>query len=270
MLRKQCIPFYSDNNSSNLPFYLSKDTRGNDVIYINDQNMIYTNQKGLEINDQLNLYEKCLNQGICYYYKIDKELAIIKKQINKDIHWYLLNGTDQIGIYNTKYDNLEDIKIYFNDKYFCLTSMEYGECMPSIVAGYDITQKKFLDCSDYKTENSLYKSLVEVRRCRFDCICSILSGKLLLEDEERLFNFLSFILNQQVNHENLRESLSISRDYILHKYPDLSQINVYFDKSEIEKQSENFDVGHYYFNRMSKKLEELKYLNNKVYVKIKF
>ena len=42
-MKQKYIPFYLDNNSNNLPFYLTKDKRGNDVIYINYKNMIYTN-----------------------------------------------------------------------------------------------------------------------------------------------------------------------------------------------------------------------------------
>lgn len=269
MLKTQCIPFYSDNNSSNLPFYLLHDRRGNDVIYINEKNIIYTNQKNSEINEQLNLYEKCFNRGICYSYKINKQLSVIKKQIGKDIYWYLLNGNDQLGIYQTKYDNLEDIRIHFNNKYFCLASTEYGDCIPNIVAGYDINKKQLLDCSDYKTENILYKYLVEARRCQFDCICSILSGKMFIEDEDRLFYFLSFIFDKQINQHNYKEYLSIARNYILQKYPKLKNLKIPFDKLKIQEQNKNFGINYFYFNRIDKNIDDLKYFDNKNYVKTK-
>ena len=44
-MKKMCMPFYLDNNSSNLPFYLMKDENENDIIYINNSNIIYTNTK---------------------------------------------------------------------------------------------------------------------------------------------------------------------------------------------------------------------------------
>ena len=78
----RCIPFYLDDNSNNLPFYLIKDRKGNDVIYINDNNMIYTNTKCKSIGQQLNLFTMCFNQGICSVYRINENVSVIKKIIN--------------------------------------------------------------------------------------------------------------------------------------------------------------------------------------------
>lgn len=265
MLKTKCIPFYADNNSSNLPFYLLQDARGNDVIYINDKNMIYTNSKNITLYEQMDMYTKCLNQGICYFYRIDKNIRVLKKHINKDIYWYLLNGNDQLGIYKTKFDNLENVNIYFNDKYFCLTSMEYGEYVPEVVAGYDIKNKKLFDCEDYQTGNYLYKSLVEVRRCRYDCICSILQKEILIDDEERLFSFLSFILNKKITKENYMDNIDKARFYVLKKYPKL--INLKIEKDKLKEQNKLFGINHFYFNRLETDMPELKYKQNKTYVK---
>ena len=47
-----------------MPFYLIKDSKGNDVIYINDNNMIYTNTMNNDIGRQLTLFTKCLNMNV--------------------------------------------------------------------------------------------------------------------------------------------------------------------------------------------------------------
>ena len=84
-MKQKYIPFYLDNNSNNLPFYLTKDKRGNDVIYINSKNMIYTNTKNSNIGQQLNLFTRCFNQGIYSLYKVNDELSLVKQFINNDI-----------------------------------------------------------------------------------------------------------------------------------------------------------------------------------------
>lgn len=263
MLKTKCIPFYLDNNSSNLPFYMLKDARGNDVIYISDNNMIYTNTNHMQLNEQISLYNKCLNQGICYNYKINKNINLLKIQKDKNIYYFLLDKENQIGIYQTYFDNLEENKVHFNDDYICITSTEYGECIPTVVAGYDIKNRKILDCEDFNTANKLYKAIVEVRRCKFDCICSILRGEVLLEDEDRLYKILSFILNKKVDKNNVKQSLKEAKPFVLKKYPKLSKLKISNNKEEIEEKNKLFGINYFYFNRMDKKLDNLKYQENK-------
>lgn len=269
MLMKRCIPFYADDNRSNLPYYLVQDVRGNDVIYVNPSNHIYTNQKNLGLNEQLNLFHKCINQGICYTYKINKDVTILKKHIEKNIYWYLLDGKNELNLYQSFYDNLEDINIIFNDKYFCLTSKEYGDAIPTVVAAYDIEQKKLLDCEDYQTENILYKTLVDVRRSQFDCVYSILTGKMMEETNERLFKLLSFMLGKKVDKNNYLDDIQQVRNYILNKYPYLSNIKVIDDVDELKELNYQFDINHFSFNRINEDLTKLKYLEPKTYEKVK-
>ena len=268
-MKTKCIPFYLDNNSNNLPFYLVKDSKGCDVIYINDKNMIYTNSKTNNLGQQLNLYTRCFNQGIFSIYKVNDELSIVKQIINNDIIWYINTNDDYFKIYEDKFDHLEGVNIHFNSKYLCLTSYEYGEAMPEVVAGYDIEKSKLLDCNDYNTSSNIYKSLVEIRRCRFDVIISILKGKILIDDSDRLFHFMSFILNTKITDDNYKDYLLIARNYILSKYPNLEDIDIKEDIELIKNNSKEYSINHFYFNRIDKNIDNLKYIkNNEKVIKI--
>ena len=145
---------------------------------------------------------------------------------------------------------------------------EYGDCIPTVVAGYDIKNRKILDCDDFSTANNLYKAIVEVRRCRFDCIYSILSGKVLVEDVFVLYNFLSFILNMQVNDDNIKKSLKEARSYILKKYLKLKSIRINDDVETVVK-NKNFEINYFYFNRIDQEIDNLKCKENKVLCKVK-
>ena len=264
MLKTKCVPFYADNNSSNLPFYLLQDVRGNDVIYINKDNMIYMNRKDIDLKDQIFMYSKCFNKGICFAYKINNDLTLLKQQQDKNIYWFLLDRENQLGIYHNYFDNLEEVNFHFNDNYLCITSTEFGDCIPNVVAGYDIKNKEILDCRDFSTTNNLYKAIVEVRRCRFDCIYSILEEKVLLEDKNRLYKFLSFILNKDVNDNNITRSLKEAKPYVLKKYPKLSKFKIRNDIETVREKSKNFGLNYFYFNRIDKEIDNLKYQKNKV------
>lgn len=269
MLKTKCVPFYADNNSSNLPFFLLQDVRGNDVIYINKDNMIYMNRKDIDLKDQILLYSKCLNKGICCAYKINKDLTLLKQQKEKNIYWILLDKENQLGIYHHYFDNLEEVNFHYNDNYLCLTSADYGDYIPTVVAGYDIKNKKILDCQDFYTSNNLYKAIVEVRRCKFDCIYSILQQRILLEDKTRLYKFLSFILNKEVNDNNIRQSLKEARPYVLKKYPKLRKFKIHDDIDTVKEKNKNFGVNYFYFNRIDHEIDNLKHQENKVLSKKK-
>ena len=256
------IPFYLDNNSCNLPFYLIKDSKGFDVIYINDKNMIYTNSKTNNLGQQLNLYTKCFNKGICFLYKVNDELSVVKQINNNDIIWYINTNDDYLKIYEDKFDNIEGVNIHFNSKYLCLTSYEYGEAIPEVVAGYDIKKSKLLDCNDYNTSSNLYKSLVEIRRCRFDVIVSILKGKIFIDDKDRLFRFMSFILDTKINEINYKAYLLLARNYIISKYPALENIDIKEDIERIKNSSKEYSINHFYFNRIDSNIDNLKYVKN--------
>ena len=261
-MKTKCIPFYLEDNSCCLPFYLTSDYRGNDIIYINDTNMIYTNTKNNDINRQLTLFTKFFSKGICSIYKVNDEVSIVKQLINNDITWYISNKDEFIKIYKDKYDHLEGVNIHFNSKYLCLTSYEYGEAMPDVVAGYDLTSNKLLDCNDYNTSSNLYKSLVELRRCRFDVIASILKGEILTKDSDRLFRFMSFILDKKIDNNNYKDYISIVKNYVLQKYPNLSELDIN-DIDDFEDENKEYSINHFYFNRIDKNIEDLKYVKGK-------
>lgn len=262
-MKEKCIPFYLDNNSCNLPFYLIKDSKGNDVIYINEKNIIYTNTYNNDINSQLTLFTKYFNLGICSIHKVNNDVSIIKQFINNDIVWYISNKEDFIKIYEDKYDHLEGVNIHINSKYLCLTSYEYGEAIPDVVSGYDLTCNKQLDCNDYNTCSNLYKSLVEIRRCRFDVIISILKGEIITNDSDRLFRFMSFILDKKIDDNNYKDYISIVQNYILKKYSNLKELDI-DNIDNLDDKSKQYGINHFYFNRIDKKIDNLKYVDNKV------
>ena len=262
-MKKNCMPFYLDNNSSNLPFYLIVDERGNDVIYINSSNMIYTNTKNNNLEKQLTLFTECFNKGICSIYKVNDDVSVVKQIIDKDINWYINNKDNYIKIYEDNLEHMEGVNVHFNSKYLCVTSYEYGEAMPEVVAGYDLTNNKQLDCEDYNTNNNLYKQLVEIRRVRFDVLMSIIKKRIFINDEIRIYRFLSFIMNDKINKKNYKYYLDEARDYILSKYPDL--INA--DIKDIDDKNKKYGINYFYFTRIDEDIKDLKYLSNKIKVK---
>ena len=257
------IPFYLDNNSSCMPFYLLNDVRGNDVIYIGKNNLVYLNDKDYPLSYQILLYQLCLDKGLCFAYKINDNTTLLKKQKDNKVSYSVLNNATQKSLYKGYFDNLEQLRIHFNDKYICLTSTEYGDYYEKVIAGYDIEKAKLLDCNDYKTSSQLYEALVENRRCRDDLINSILKEKVLIKDKSRLYNFLSFILNEEINDKNVLDALTKAKSYVLERYPEVLDINKKEDKN---KDKEN-DIKFFQFNRIPKKISNLKYKENKVYCK---
>ena len=164
------IPFYTENNSHNLPFYLLKDKNKNDVIYINNNNIVYTNSKGIDISKQILYYNLCLNKGLCYVYRVTDDVNIIKKVINSDVYYFLCNNQEEYYIYyhDNRWDN--EINIHANGNYLCLTSNEYQyyvTCTPIIVKNesrYDsdesYTVQIPLNSKTYQFDSSLEKSAI--------------------------------------------------------------------------------------------------------------
>ena len=260
---KNCIPFYLDNNSSNLPFYLIKDEQGNDVIYIDKNNIIYTNTKNNNLEKQLTLFTECFNKGICSIYKVNDNVSVVKQIIDKDINWYINNQESYIKLYQDRLEHIEGVNIHFNSKYLCITSYEYGDAMPEVVAGYDLTNNKQLDCEDFNTNNSLYKKLVEIRRVRLDVLISIINNKIFIKDRVRLYRFLSFIMNKEIDKNNYKDYLDEAREYVLSKYPNLLDIEI----NNIDDKNKDYGINYFYFNRIDEDITDLKYLSNKSKVK---
>lgn len=257
--------FVKEDNSSNLPFYIIKDEYNNDVIYINDNNKIYMNDVNTNISEQIFMYKNLYKLGICSISKVNKDLYIVKQYDNKIINWSLLNKDGNINIYSNLLNNKEEINFYFNDKYLCLTTCEYGEYLPNIMVGYDIKENKFLDCDDYKTTQYLRKYLVEYRSYRYEFICSVLNNAIPKEHYDLLYNFLGFILDKDINENNLEESRLEGINYILDKYPIFNSL-IQDDNVNLDLKKKFLKQNYIYLNRKSNGIENLKYLN-KVYVK---
>ena len=218
-----CIPFYTENNSHNLPFYILKDKNKNDVVYINKTNIIYTNSKNIDLSKQILYYNYCLDKGLCYVYRINDDVNIIKKVINNDAYYFLCN-------------NEKEYYIYYHDNRW------------DIVFGYDINKHKLLDYNDPTTNTNMYKYLIDIRRCRFDLIYAIVNDKNYVKDKRLLYNFLSFILDTNIDEENYVLGLPMAKKMILNQYPNIENID------------DIYDINKFCFHRDCKKIKNLKYI----------
>ena len=243
-----CIPFYTENNSHNLPFYILKDKNKNDVVYINKTNIIYTNSKNIDLSKQILYYNYCLDKGLWYVYRINDDVNIIKKVINNDAYYFLCNNEKEYYIYyhDNRWDN--EINIHSNGNYLCLTSNEYQDYIGDIVFGYDINKHKLLDYNDPTTNTNMYKYLIDIRRCRFDLIYAIVNDKNYVKDKRLLYNFLSFILDTNIDEENYVLGLPMAKKMILNQYPNIENID------------DIYDINKFCFHRDCKKIKNLKYI----------
>jgi len=251
-----CIPFYTENNSHNLPFYLLKDKNKNDVIYINKENIIYTNEKDIDMSRQILLYNCCLECGICYVYKINDNISIIKKVKYNDTYYYLCNNKNEFYIYYQDNRGDDEINIHSNGNYLCLTSNEYQDYIGDIVFGYDLSNNKLLDYNDPITCSNIYKYLIEVRRCRFDCIYSIIKGSCYVKDKNILYNFLSFILDYNVNGKNYHNAMIKARKIVLERYPNIDNVII----NSVEDINNIYNINKFCFHRSCSKIKNLKYI----------
>lgn len=257
MLKTQYVPFCLDNNSSNLPFCTLKDNRANDIIYINNNNLIYTNSRNTKLNEQIHLYSHYFDAGISFVYKINDDLSLLKSTHNKETIWTFLNDNEKIELHRKYFDNLSNTQIHFNDKYVCLANFEYGSSVPEVVAAYDIEKNALLDCSDYNTKNELYKNIVEARNFDKNVILSILNGKNMCKEKD-LENALSFLLNKEVNDKNLEDALAEALQYIKLEYEKLNNLDLTPDLDILSR---------LYFKRKPKEIDIKKEKQNKVYAK---
>ena len=108
-----------------------------------------------------------------------------------------------------------------------------------------------------------YKKLVEIRRVRLDVLISIINNKILIKDRVRLYRFLSFIMNKEIDKNNYKDYLDEAREYVLSKYPNLLDIEI----NNIDDKNKDYGINYFYFNRIDEDITDLKYLSNKSKVK---
>ena len=236
-------------NNHNKDFYIIKDRRGNDVLYINNKNMIYTNLKETNFDYQILMYYKYLNKGIINIYNINKDLFLMKQELKNNIYWYLNNKEKQTQI--CKLDiNDKDCGIYFNDYYLALASLENVAGIDEFIFAYDIEKDKEIDLTDYETEYNIYKYLVEIRGCTKENLLNIFDNKIY--NKEMIYNFMSFIFDKNVDKENCYKYLEDLKRYIIKTYKNINDWN---DLNTL-----------YYFHRKDKKIGNLKYKKEKTYI----
>ena len=77
---------------------------------------------------------------------------------------------------------------------------------------------------------------------------------------------MSFILDKKIDKDNYKDYISVCQNYVLEKYPYLSELDIN-DIDNLEDKSKEYGINHFYFNRIDKNIEDLKYVKGKEKIK---
>lgn len=259
-------PYVNEDNSCNLPYVVNIDEFGNDVIHINNK-VIPLNVKKSSLNYQLTIFNNCFDEYNYSAYQIkDNIYIIIKYEEYKNSTEGMFNIIDNGNIINLSSFINDDTNIYslsFNDKYIVLLKSDLDYLDKQIIEAYDIENKKMIDCDNYNNIEGLMDKVVNKRRCMLDVIVSILTGK-IMDNELRIYNFLSFLNSCEVNKDNYQEYIYLSRKYILEQYPELNNFNLNLSIEEINNLTNSFSSNNFTFNPINKIIDNLTYKQDKV------
>lgn len=257
-------PYINEDNSCNLPYVVSTDEFGCDVICFNNKS-IPLNVRKSSLDYQLTIYENCFDEYDYSAYQItDKLYIIIKYQDYGNNIQGEFNIIDNGNIVNLSSFINDDNNVYsinFNENYVVLLKSDLDYYDKEIIEAYDIKYKKMIDCHNYDNVQGLMDNVVNKKRCSLDVIISILTGR-ILDNEGRLFNFLSFLNKCDINENNYKDYLLVSRDYILKLYPELSDLE--FNIDEISKETTSYGLSYFTFNPIDSTIDNLSYKDDYV------
>ena len=77
---------------------------------------------------------------------------------------------------------------------------------------------------------------------------------------------MSFILDKKIDNNNYKDYISIVKNYVLEKYPNLLELDI-SDIDNLEDKSKEYGINHFYFNRIDNDIEDLKYVKGKEKIK---
>lgn len=206
-------------------------------------------------------------------------MIYLKNQLNYTIKegLYLIRNNNSYSIKQNENELIElysnedmDSYIFFsyNNKYIVIWETYYDCPITTVLAAYDIENKKIIDCSNSYTNKELVEGVVKKQRCMYDVVASILMDTELMIDKNRLYNFMSFIINKRVNESNFHKYTSIIKDYIISCYPELESQKIYTNKKELLALNEQYGIDYFIFNQMEHNIDGLKYIKNNEFVKI--
>lgn len=262
---KTIIPYIKEDNSCNLPYAVSVDEFGCDVISFNDK-VIPLNKQKSNINYQLTIYKYCRDEYEYSAYQIIENVYIIiqYKNYKKNIQglFKVIDHDKEINLSPFINDDTSIYSVSYNDKYIVLLKSNLNYYDKEIVEAYDIDNKKMIDCSNQANVHALMTKIVNKRRCSLNIILSILKGT-LTNDKSRLFAFLSFLNNCEINENNYYDYLDVSKKYILKLYPELCN----YDNEYLSYHNSRYN--YLYFSPIGSVIDNLKYKDEHIKIKKK-
>lgn len=248
-----------------LPYIIKQNSLGQDVL-VTHNNQINLNKKNSSLNYQRKAYENCLDDLSYEVYEVNKKTYIIKSYNQKDNMCYIdVIDSHRTNIYSA--DDCNPLNISYNNNYITVWDMDYECPMINLLAAYDIKQQRLIDCRDIYTSNSLIDGVIKYRRCMFDVVASILLNKELMIDKTRLYSFMSFIVNDNVNQQNFWVYTDQIKSYILKFYPELKNIDKQLNQKDILKLNQQYGIDYFVFKQQDHIIPNIKYLSKKTYVK---
>lgn len=267
------MPYLKEDNSCNLPYIIKKDQNNCDVL-VTIGKQIPLNLIDTTLNYQLAVYNNCLDEYQYKAYQVMNDIYILLRyRENK----YVVSGQIDIIDHGDVYklcdfeNNDTDVYNISYNKNYIVAYRSDPECYTKeIVEAYDIKTKKMVDCNDCNSVNGLLDNVVNRRRCRFDIIVSILTGKVTDENKGRMFTFLSFLTKEYITENNYYDILLKSREYILNCYPELNNVNLNVPSDQIDLQSNKYDLSYFTFNPINSIVPNIKYKEKYVKLKTRF
>ena len=254
-------PYIREDNCSNLPYCLKKDVKGNDIIVVNNEEILL-NEENTDLDYQITIFNNYVvgNKYISYILAPKIYLLYEYNEINnKKIGNIKIIDNGRINSICEFVNDDEYVYTHIsNDIYVAIIKYDSEYYSKEIIDGYDLINHQVIDCDNVKTNQSLLYNLVNRKRCRFDVIVSIITGK-INNNKNRLLDVLSFLLGYKVNDSNYDISLLLAKDYILYNYPELKHICL--DSIDIKEKSIDYGLSYFSFNPINHSIKDIKYKN---------
>ena len=263
-MKNKFIPFFNEDNGFNLPFVIEKDDLGNDVLVISIDKKIPLNKSNTDINYQTAVYNNCCEGNLYSANEIENCLYVIReKQYYKNYSETKVKIIDNEEFDFCTYVEDEFNKVYmsYNSKYIVFWNIDEKFPMNDVVAAYDIENKKSIDCTDQIIVNELIKSVVKYRRCAYDILVSILKEDVLVKDPDRLYSFMSFLTNRDINDSNYQFVVPVVKEYVIKKYPKLKTHKINVDN--LKKLTKYYGLDSFVFKQIDRDIKDLTYKENK-------
>ena len=254
---------YIKEDSCSLPYDIIKDDFGCDVIKTNNKT-IPLNIKNSDLNYQLTIYNICCDEYDYKAFKVTDNIYVFIKYT--DYHHRIYGNFNIIDNNNIIYLSCfinDDENVYslsFNKQYIVLIKSDLDYLDKEIIEAYDIKNKKKIDCDNYNNIEELMNNVVNKKRCRFDVIYSILTGK-MLNNESRVYDLLSFLNKVNIDKHNYQKFLDISRKYILSIYPEINKLIINYNG--LYNYMQQYNLNYFLFNPIDTTIQNLTYIEDK-------